>query len=313
MFSAKDVERAMVPLKDKQPDLEAAHSKAISFFEDLDDVERCVQSLEPDDRRIEFKNAFKRFSQLMDIVLPDPMANPYREDLEQLSTIFGKAKERYRDDTMNLEGAGAKVRKLIQDHISSQGIEIINEEPVSIMDEVEFDARLEDLESDEARASEMQNAIKHEINVKFDEDPVQYGSLRERLEELIEKYREGRHSERETIEELRSLMDEIRSRDKAARSKGLRDETDLSFYHAVEDVLEEHDTEQEDLVQLTGNLVGTVEEFVTMVEWKDRSHLQNKMRKKVTGELYRSDIDLSGDERRELTNRVIELARAHYQ
>ncbi|WP_256298902.1 type I restriction endonuclease subunit R [Haloarchaeobius salinus] len=313
MFSAKDVERAMVPLKDKQPELEAAHSKAISFFDDLDEVEKCVQSLEPEDRRIEFKNAFKRFSQLMDIVLPDPMANPYREDLEQLSTIFGKAKERYRDDTMNLEGAGAKVRKLIQDHISSQGIEIINEEPVSIMDEVEFDARLQDLESDEARASEMQNAIKHEINVRFDEDPVQYGSLRERLEELIEKYREGRHSERETIEELRSLMDEIRSRDKAARSKGLRDETDLSFYHAVEDVLDEHDTEQEDLVQLTGNLVGTVEQFVTMVEWKDRSHLQNKMRKKVTGELYRSDIDLSADERRELTNRVIELARAHYQ
>jgi len=78
MFSSKDVERAMVPVEDKQPELEAAHSKAVSFFEDLDDVERCVQSLEPDDRRIEFKNAFKRFSQLMDIVLPDPIANPYR-------------------------------------------------------------------------------------------------------------------------------------------------------------------------------------------------------------------------------------------
>ncbi|AHG05032.1 type I restriction endonuclease subunit R [Halobacterium sp. DL1] len=313
MFSSKDVERAMVPVEDKQPELEAAHSKAVSFFEDLDDVERCVQSLEPDDRRIEFKNAFKRFSQLMDIVLPDPIANPYRGDLDRLSTIYGKAKERYRDGTMNLEGAGAKVRELIQDHISSQGIEVLNDDPVSIMDEVEFDARLEDLESDEARASEMQNAIEHEINVRFDEDPVQYGSLRERLEELIEEYREGRHSERETIEELRTLMDEIRSRDKAARSKGLRDETDLSFYHAVEEVLDEHDAGEQDLVELTADLVGTVEEFVTKVEWKERTHLQNRMRKEVTGELYRSGIGLSGEERRELTNRVIELARAHYQ
>ena len=159
----------------------------------------------------------------------------------------------------------------------------------------------------------MQNAIEHEINVRFDEDPVQYGSLRERLEELIEEYREGRLSERETIEELRTLMEEIRSRDKAARSKGLRDETDLSFYHAVEEVLDEHDAGEQDLVELTADLVGTVEEFVTKVEWKERTHLQNTMRKEVTRELYRSEIGLAAEERRELTNRVIELARAHYQ
>jgi hypothetical protein len=36
------------------------------------------------------------------------------------------------------------------------------------------------------------------------------------------------------------------------------------------------------------------------------------MRKEVTGELYLSEIDLSADERKELTNRVIDLARAHY-
>jgi type I restriction enzyme R subunit len=303
----------MVPVEDKQPDLEAAHSKAVSFFDDLDEVEQCVQSLEPDDRRIEFKNAFKRFSKLMDVVLPDPMANPYLEDLERLSTIYGKAKERYRDETMNLEGAGAKVRQLIQDHITSRGIEVLNDEPVSIMDEVEYDAKLEGLESDEARASEMQNAIKHEINVRFDEDPVQYGSLRDRLEELIEKYREGRYDERETIEELRELMDEIRSRDKQARNKGLRDETDLSFYHAVEDVLSEHDAGEEELIELTADLVGTVEGFVTKVEWKEKTQLQNRMRKEVTGDLYRSEIDISADERKELTNRVIELARNHYQ
>jgi type I restriction enzyme R subunit len=313
MFSAKDVERAMVPLEDKQPELEAAHSRVTSFFDDLDETEACVQSLEPEDRRIEFNNAFKRFSQLMDIVLPDPMANPYRDDLDQLSTIYGKAKERYRDESMNLDGAGAKVRKLIQDHIRSQGIEVLNDEPVSIMDEVEFDTRVEGLESDEARASEMQNAIRHEINVRFDEDPVHYGSLRERVEELIERYRDGRLDERETIAELRALMEEIRSRDKVARQKGLRDETQLSFFHAVEDVLSDHDEDEKSLVELTTTLTETVEEYVTLIEWKERTHLQNKMRKDVTGDLYRSDIDLSASERKELTNRVIELARAHYQ
>lgn len=108
-------------------------------------------------------------------------------------------------------------------------------------------------------------------------------------------------------------MDEIRSRDKAARSKGLRDETELSFYHAVEDVLDGHNAEETELVGLTESLVGAVEQFVTKVGWRERTHLQNKIRKQVTGELYRSGVDLSDEERKELTNRVIELARAHYQ
>jgi type I restriction enzyme R subunit len=142
---------------------------------------------------------------------------------------------------------------------------------------------------------------------------VQYGSLKDRLEELIEKYREGRYDERETIEELRELMDKIRSRDKQARKRGLRDETDLSFYHAVENVLGDHEAGEEEAIELTGTLVETVEGFVTKVEWKERTHLQNQMRKAVTRDLYRSEIEFSTDQRQELTNRVIELARAHYQ
>lgn len=145
MFSKDDVQRAMVPLEDKRPELEAAHGKAVVFFDDLDDVEACVQSLEPDDTRVQFNNAFKRFSKLMDVVLPDPMANPYKDDLERLSTIYGRAKERYRDQSMNLEGCGKKVRDLIHKHIRASGIEVLNDEPVSVMDESEFDARVDEL------------------------------------------------------------------------------------------------------------------------------------------------------------------------
>ncbi|NGM71367.1 type I restriction endonuclease subunit R [Natronolimnobius sp. AArcel1] len=315
MFSAEDVERAMVPLKDKEKDLEAAHRKTVIFFENLEDIEACLQTLEPEDTRIEFNNAFKRFSKLMDIVLLDPMANPYKDDLEQLSEIYARAKERYRDEEMNLEGTGEQVRDLIHKHIRSTGIEVLNDEPVSVMDRGEFDARLDTLESDEARASEMQHAVKHELNVRFDEDPVHYGSLRERVEDLIEKYRQERLSDREIIEELREVMDEMRSREQAARSKGLDDTTELSFYHALEDVLNatERDIDEEHLLELTGKFVTAAEQFVTIVEWKEKVNVQNKMRKQVKIELYKANLDLTDQERDELTNRVIQLARAHYE
>ncbi len=315
MFSEDDVKHAMVPLEDKKPELEAAHRKAKSFFDDLDDIEACLQTLEDEDTRIEFKNTYKRFSKLMDIVLPNPMANPYKGDLDRLSEIYTRAKKRYRDDSMNLEGTGEKVRELIQKHIRSKGIDVLNDDPVSIMQSDEFDAELEDLESDEARASEMQHAIKHEISVRYDEDPVQYESLQERVEELIEKYKQKRLNDREIIEELREVLDEMRTRDQQAKAKGLEDATELSFYHALEEVLltKDHDTDQQELVELTGDIIAEVEDVADLVEWQEKVTVQQKLRKRVKLRLMKADIQMSGEERTELTNRIVELARAHYQ
>jgi len=314
MFSSEDVERAMVPLEDKQADLEAAHNKATAFFDDLTDTESCLQTLEPEDTRIKFDNAYRRFSALMDIVVPDPMANPYQNDFERLTEIHAQAKARYRDDTLNLEGCGAKVRELIHDHLDSSGIEVLNEEPVSLMDADAFDTRVEDLESDQARASEMQHAIEHEISVRYDRDPIQYRSLQERLEKLIEEYRNDRLNDTEAIEELRELMDEFRSREQQAEEKGLNDTTELSFYHAVEEVVQPANSEisQDDVTQLTKDIVGDVEEHTAVVEWKQKVNVQKRLRKEIKLRLYKTGWDISESKRDELTNRVIELARAHY-
>jgi type I restriction enzyme R subunit len=243
------------------------------------------------------------------------MANPYKGDLDRLSEIFARAKQRYRDDSMNLEGTGEKVRELIQKHIRSKGIDVLNDDPVSIMQSEEFDAELEGLESDEARASEMQHAIKHEISVRYDEDPVQYESLQERVEELIEKYKQKRLNDREIIEELREVLDEMRTRDQQAKAKGLEDATELSFYHALEEVLltEDHDTDQQELVELTGDIIAEVEDVADVVEWQEKVTVQQKLRKRVKLRLMKADIQMSGEERTELTNRIVELARAHYQ
>jgi type I restriction enzyme R subunit len=110
-------------------------------------------------------------------------------------------------------------------------------------------------------------------------------------------------------------MEEMRSRDRVARSKGLNGETELSFYHALEDMLDAEDRsiDEETLVNLTASIVDTIEERATVIEWKRKHNVQQQMRKRVKIQLYKSDIDLSGQERDELTNRIIRLARAHFQ
>lgn len=215
---------------------------------------------------------------------------------------------------MNIEGCGAKVRKLIQNHIDSSGIEVLNDDPVSVMQADEFEAKVEGLESDEARASEMRHAIKHELDVRYEEDPVQYGSLQKRVEELIEQYRNDRLSDKEIIKELREVMNEMRSRDREAEKRGLDGTTELSFYHAVENTLDtkDRDISQDQLINLTKKTVAAVEKHVSVVEWKQKVNIKKAMRKDVKIQLYKADIDLTDEERDELTTRIIKLAREHY-
>ena len=56
----------------------------------------------------------------------------------------------------------------------------------------EFDEKVEALATDDAKASEMEHAIRHEINVRVEENPAFHQSLRERLEEIIEQRRQER-------------------------------------------------------------------------------------------------------------------------
>ena len=190
VFSATDVQGALTPNMDELPRLQSRHAAAMRFFhavEDTDDLHACVRVLEPEDVRAEFDLAFRRFSQSMDMLLPDRRALPYQADLRWLGKIRLAARARYRDDRLDLSGCGEKVRKLIADAVAADGIEILVRE-VQLFSP-EFDEKVEALKTDDAKASEMEHAIRHEINVRVEENPVFYESLRKRLEEIIEQHR----------------------------------------------------------------------------------------------------------------------------
>ena len=58
----------------------------------------------------------------MDIILPNAAAYPYQIPAKRFGYLFAKVKERYKDDSLSISGAGEKVRKLINEHLISLGI-----------------------------------------------------------------------------------------------------------------------------------------------------------------------------------------------
>ena len=188
MFSTDDVQGALIELKEEVPKLKNAHTRILKHFEgmDLDDLDTCILSLESDAKRQAFRTDFLIFSRQLDIILPDPSATPFLGDMGKLGKISIGARNLYRDEQLDLAGAGKKVRELIEEHVYSTGIDP-KIPPVDLL-AGDYKEQLNQHKSPRARVLEIKNAIKHHIKINMDEDPEYYKQLSERLEDIIRKH-----------------------------------------------------------------------------------------------------------------------------
>ncbi|MCK5894427.1 MAG: type I restriction endonuclease subunit R [Endozoicomonadaceae bacterium] len=231
LFSSDDVEGTYHTLKDEIPKLKATHTRALSFFKGMKgkDVDDYVLVLKNDEVRAQFEIAFKRFAKQMDVVLPDTAATPFVADLKFLGKVHHAARNRYRDLGLDISDAGEKVRKLVDDHILSTGVDP-KIPPVDLL-AANFRESLGAVKSEESRASEIESAIKHHITVNLDEDPEYYKSLSLRLRDVIEKTA-GKWDQQ--LEMLLDMRDSIQTEhQKAATDLGLSD-TEFAFYGVLQ-------------------------------------------------------------------------------
>lgn len=236
-LSAFDTRELGVPMRPKDDvlvTLEATHREAVRMFNGLgrDDIDALVRHLEPHDRRTRFNDAYRAFSGSLNLMYPDPRSLKFEQDLIWLSVIRREAWRRYRDETLGLGGLAQKVRGIIEKEVTASGVTQLVA-PVPILSS-EFEARMSQLGSDGARASEIAYAIKHEITVRESENPAFYRSLRERLDEVIRLRLERRLSEAEQLKYLFPLRDELKAVKDAAERLGLNP-SEYAFYKLLEE------------------------------------------------------------------------------
>ena len=312
VFSTTDVQGALTPNVDEMPRLQSRHVAAMKFFQavaDKNDLDACVRVLEPEDVRAAFDLAFRRFSQSMDMLLPDQRALAYNADLRWLGKIRGTARARYRDDRLDLSGCGEKVRKLIADAVAAEGIQILVKE-VQLFSP-EFAEKVDALRTDDAKASEMEHAIRHEINVHVEENPVFYQSLRERLEEIIKQRRQERLDAAEQLSLLNSLRDELQGEQAHARDIGL-DARGFAIYGLLEqrrplaarEDAAVYNAANRDLASLIDEEVAP---FTELVDWWQKDDVQRQMRSKIKRQLRASGMATDAIE--SLAADIVDLAK----
>lgn len=210
VYADEDIDGALQSLKDEIPVLRDRHLRVVDLFrsrgvESLSDVEACVELLGNERLRAEFGVKLKAFLSLLDVVLPRPEGLPFAADAKVLAFIYARARNRYRDTQVLGKDVGAKVRKLIDDHVISMGVNP-KIPPVSLTD-ANFETAVSREPNDRAKASEMEHAIRAHIREHIDQDPVAYRKLSERLKDVLDKLGEQWD---ELVSALTAMTGEIR-------------------------------------------------------------------------------------------------------
>ena len=286
MFSNEDVEGALVDLKDEIPVLKNAHTRVLSHFDglDLDDLDACILALEDEVKRQSFQTDFQIFAKQMDIILPDPSATPFIRDLRRLGKISIGARNLYRDEQLDIAGAGEKVRELIEEHVYSTGIDP-KIPPVDLL-AGNYEEVLNQHKSPRAKASEIENAIKHHIKINIEDDPEYYKNLSERLEDIIQKYGD---KWKELVQMLLNFRGNIETdHQQQAVDLGLSP-TELSFYNILvselggKDAL--GDSTESQVKEVVQSLVKMLDEATQIVDffskWDEQKRVKRDIKRKV--------------------------------
>ena len=162
--------------------------------------------------------------------------------------------------------------------------------------------------SDRAKASEMEHAVRHHTRARFDEDPVYYRKLSERVDEILDRL-EDRWDQ--IALEFEAIIDEINEGRIDENETGLDPTTELPFHNQMAENLATSQADASDrLIALTTQLVAKIRRIIGAVGFWDNANKQNELRKAIKRTLDDSDL-FPFSSLDELATELVALAKAN--
>lgn len=197
-----DNSELLADLKNAHEDLKKVfEEKGVSVYSEADDIFNLFYD---EDARYEYMEAFEHFAKALDNVFPRKEALDYVGDLNRFADINTQAREHLRDQRVSMKGVSEKLRRVTDEYLKSKGVDI-KVEPISILDDKFFE-NVQTRKREKTKAAEVEHAIRHFIEINFNEDPELYASFAEELQKILLSFQQNWNEIYRQLEELRNKI-----------------------------------------------------------------------------------------------------------
>ena len=133
----------------------------------------------------------------------------YKKELKFFSNLRKSVRLRYHEE-VDFGEYEEQMQKLLDTYISANEVNRLTK-LVNIFDDKNFDEEIQRVQGKRAKADTIRNAIDKVITMKYDENPAYYENLKDRINRVLEEYRQKRISEEEYLNSMNEVMNDIRN------------------------------------------------------------------------------------------------------
>ena len=286
-FDPEDVAGTITDVSEEIARLPQRHADLWAVFRgvDADDGEAMEQFLAPEDRRQRFYDALQAYTRSLKAALssvtfyenePQERIRLYKRDMAFFHNLRMAVKLRYAE-TIDYQDYEKRVRKLLDEHISAEGVQQLVAE-VNIFDREAFERTLEQLGTPRARAEAILNRLKVTLVEQLEQDPAFYRKFSQLVEDTLTALKDGRLTELEALDQARELQEQVASgHDNARPAKLDRYRHAPAYYGVLHEILHGYDhLGDEALADMAIRMEQLIEQHKVR-DWRTNPDVQNRI------------------------------------
>jgi type I restriction enzyme R subunit len=136
-----------------------------------------------EDVRFEYLMAFRKLTHAFNKALPRAEALDYFKTFQRLGAVNELASQFLKDARLSMKGVPKKLRGITDEFLVSHGV-TQKVAPISVLDP-DFQKQAAQRNRAKTKAAEVEHAVRHHIDVNFDEDPELFASFARQLERIL--------------------------------------------------------------------------------------------------------------------------------
>lgn len=255
-------------------------------------VEAVLENFRDEEVRQEFYHFFNELSDMYEIISPDAFLRPYIGDFTNLADMFRICKEAYESGVPVDREFARKTARLVQEHTESGQIGPALE--TYEIDENTLKKLEEKKASDTEKVFNLLRSIGMTVEKGLGTDPY-LKSIGEKAEIISELFKQRQKDTKETLEELKRLIEEINQARRERTEKGMPKDVFTAYWILREEKVSEPEDKANSMREV----------FDKYPHWKTSEEHERKLKQEILKIFTGSNI--RPKRAVELTNRIVTI------